>query len=540
MGRCAEFKGVDQVAEALLGILIGEAQSPEHGLLGLGDGDPDGAATQFGAVEHDVIGLGPAVLLVGLQLVQILVHGGGEGVVHGHIAVLLLGELEHGELGDPKELEVPGIQNAQLLGALAPQGAQGGKDHFVLCIAHDEHQVSVLGVGTLQNGAVLLFSEELLIGGGHLAVMETGPGQTLGLIGLNEVSQLVDLLPGEVSGVAVYIDEPHGAALGHGAGEYAEAAVLHNVADVLDLKAEAQVGFVRAEAVHSLPPGHPQEGSLHIHVQHFLEYPLQEALLDLHHVILVDEGHLQVDLGELGLAIGPQILVPEAAGDLHIAVKAGQHQQLLVLLGGLGQGIKFARMDAGGDQIIPGALGGGLGQHGGLDLQEALLVKVVPGHFGHLVAGGDGMLHIRAAQVQIAVLQAEHIVGLGVLHDLKGRGLGLGQQPQLTDIDLDVAGGDLVGLALALPHQASGGHDVLRAQGGGLFKNILGGAVIKGQLHQTGAVPQVHKDQAAQVPLTLDPAAQGDGLARVAETQLAAVVGAAEVLQIVHKINSIL
>ena len=540
MGRRAELEGVDQVAEALLGVLVGEAQGPEHGLLSLRDGDSDGAAAQLGAVEHDVIGLGPAVLLVGLQLIQIFVHGGGEGVVHGYIAVLLLRELEHGELGDPQELEVPGIQNAQLLGALAPQGAQSGKDHLVLGVAHDEHQVAVLGVGALQNGAVLLLSEELLIGGDHLAVVEAGPGQTLGLIGLDEVGQLVDLLPGEVGGVAVHVDEPHGAALGHRAGEHAEAAVLHDVADVLDLKAEAQVGLVGAEAVHGFPPGHPQEGGLYVHVQDLFEHPLQEALLDLHHVVLVDEGHLQVDLGELRLAVGPQILVPEAAGDLHIAVKAGQHQQLLVLLGGLGQGIELAWMDAGGDQIVPGAFGGGFGQHGGLDLQKALLVEIVPGHLGHLVAGGDGMLHIRAAQVQIAVLQAEHVVGLGVLHDLKGRGLSLGQQPQFTDIDLNVASGDLVGLALALPHQAGGGHDVLRAQGGGLFKDVLGGAVIKGQLHQTGAVPQIHKDQTAQVPLTLDPAAQGDGLARVAETQLAAVVGAAEVLQIVHKINSIL
>ena len=111
---------------------------------------------------------------------------------------------------------------------------------------------------------------------------------------------------------------------------------------------------------------------------------------------------------------------------------------------------------------------------------------------------------------------------------------------QLADIDLDVAGGDLVGLALALPHQAGGGYDVLRAQGGGLFKDLFCGAVIEGQLHQAGAVPQIHKDQAAQVPLTLDPATQGDGLARVTQTQVAAVVGAAEILQIVHKINSIL
>ena len=156
------------------------------------------------------------------------------------------------------------------------------------------------------------------------------------------------------------------------------------------------------------------------------------------------------------------------------------------------------------------------------------------------MAGGDHVLHVRAAQVQIAVLQAQHVVGLGVLHDLKGRGLRLGQQAQLGDVHLDVAGGDLVGLALTLPHQTGGGDDVLRAQAGGLLEDLLVGAVVEGELNEARAVPQVHKDQPAQVPLPLDPAAQGDGLARVAEPQVAAVVGAAEVLQIVHKINSIL
>ena len=101
MRRRAELEGVNQVAEALLGVLIAEAQSTEHGLLSLGHGDTDGAAAQLGAVEDDVVGLGAAVLLVGLQLVQVLVHGSGEGVVHGHVAALFLTVLEHGELGDP-------------------------------------------------------------------------------------------------------------------------------------------------------------------------------------------------------------------------------------------------------------------------------------------------------------------------------------------------------------------------------------------------------------------------------------------------------
>ena len=305
MGGRAELEGVDQVAEALHGLLVGEAQGPEHGLLGLGDGDADGAAAQLGAVEDNVIGLGPAVLLVGLQLVDVLVHGGGEGVVHGHVAALLLAVLEHGEFRHPQEAEVLGVQDAQLLGALAPQGAQGGKDHLVLHVAHDEDQVPVLGAGPLQDRFVLLLGEELLIGGGHLAVVEAGPGQALGLVGLDELGQLVDLLPGEVGGVAVHVDEPYGAAALDCAGEHGEAAVLHDVADVLELKAEAQVGLVGAEAVHGLPPGHAQEGGLYVYIQHFLENSLKKTLLDLHHVVLVDEGHLQVDLGELGLAVGP-------------------------------------------------------------------------------------------------------------------------------------------------------------------------------------------------------------------------------------------
>ena len=156
------------------------------------------------------------------------------------------------------------------------------------------------------------------------------------------------------------------------------------------------------------------------------------------------------------------------------------------------------------------------------------------------MAGGDHLLHVGAAQVQIAVLQAQHIVGLGVLHDLEGGGLRLGQQAQLGDIYLDGAGGDLVRLGLPLPHGAGGSNDVFRAERGRLFKDGLVGAVVEGELDETGTVPQVHEDQTAQVTLALDPAAQRDRLARVAQTQVTAVVGAAEIFQIVHKINSIL
>jgi len=54
-----------------------------------------------------------------------------------------------------------------------------------------------------------------------------------------------------------------------------------------------------------------------------------QALVDLDHVFAGDETHLDVELGEVGLAVGPQVLVAETAGDLEVPLEAGHHQKLL-------------------------------------------------------------------------------------------------------------------------------------------------------------------------------------------------------------------
>ena len=74
-------------------------------------------------------------------------------------------------------------------------------------------------------------------------------------------------------------------------------------------------------------------------------------------VVLVDEAHLEVELGELGLAVAAQVLVAEAAGDLEVAVDAGDHQQLLELLRALRQGVDRARLETARDDEVAGALG---------------------------------------------------------------------------------------------------------------------------------------------------------------------------------------
>ena len=58
------------------------------------------------------------------------------------------------------------------------------------------------------------------------------------------------------------------------------------------------------------------------------------------------ERHLDVDLRELGLAVGAQVLVAEAARDLEVAVEARDHQDLLEELRRLRQRVELAVVDA--------------------------------------------------------------------------------------------------------------------------------------------------------------------------------------------------
>ena len=104
-----------------------------------------------------------------------------------------------------------------------------------------------------------------------------------------------------------------------------------------------------------------------------------------------------------------------------------------------------------------------------------------------------------------------------VLHDLKGRGLGGGEDLQLGDGDLDLTRGDvLVHSALAAgTDNAVGAEDELGADGEGLVEGIPLGSIVKGQLDDTAAVAEVDEDQSTQVSLLLSPAHDTDGLADI-------------------------
>ena len=243
-------------------------------------------------------------------------------------------------------------------------------------------------------------------------------------------------------------------------------APCQRLAEVGDLEAEADVRAVRAVARHRLVVGHPRPRRRPDREVGRLEDAGHHRLVDRDHVLLVDEGHLEVELRELGLAVGAQVLVAEAAGDLVVALVAGHHQHLLEQLRRLRQRVEVARVHPRGDEEVARALGRRARHHRRLHLEEVVRVEEVADRAVDGVAHDHRVLHARPPQVDDAVAQAQQLVDRALLVDRERRGRRLRQRLGLDDLELDLAGRELrVDVALLAAHDAPARrHDVLGAQ----------------------------------------------------------------------------
>ena len=264
-----------------------------------------------------------------------------------------------------------------------------------------------------------------------------------------------------------------------------------------------------------------------------LEHLADHALEHRADLLLGQERGLDVDLRELGLAVGAQVLVAEALGDLVVAVEAGHHQQLLEQLRALRQREELAFVDAARHQVVARAFGRALGQHRRLDVDEAVLVE----EFAHLhrdpVAQHQVLLHRRAAQVEHAVRQPRRLRQVVVV-ELERRRDARVQHLELVAQHLDLAAGQVrvVGAGRARAHLADDLQAELVAHVLGRIANIVGAVGVADDLHQAFAVAQVDEDDAAMVAPAMRPAHQRDGLAEQRFADEAAVGGSHASLQI--------
>ena len=242
-------------------------------------------------------------------------------------------------------------------------------------------------------------------------------------------------------------------------------------------------------------------------------------------VLVLDERHLDVELGELRLAVGSQVLVAEAAGDLEVAVEARDHQQLLVELGRLRQGVEMPGVHPAGDQEVTGTLGSAAAQDGRLDLEEALLAQDVAHELAKAVADDEDPLHVGPAEVKEAILQPQLLVGLGPVHLEGRRGRGVVEH-QLGGPDLDRAGLELEVLLAGKPV----GDDPLdpdhvlitEVARSGLQRGA--GVGLEDHLGDPVAVAQVDEDQPAEIAPGVHPAVEHNGMPDMILRQISAGV----------------
>ena len=124
----------------------------------------------------------------------------------------------------------------------------------------------------------------------------------------------------------------------------------------------------------------------------------------------------------------------------------------------------------------------------------------------------DVVVHLGAAQVEVAVLEAHLFVGDLVVGGREGQRLAVVEDAQLVGDDFDFAGGDVLvdGAGVAQLDVADDGDDELGAQGLGLLVQLGAGFGGDDDLRDAGAVAQIDKDKVAEIAAAVDPSHEND------------------------------
>ena len=419
MGRAAERQRIEQKAE-LHRPFLADAERVEHCLLRFAVVNAHGAAAHFRAVQHEVVRTGQ----------------GGAWILPQHLHALRGGErmmrrrkrlpawFEQRKLGDPYGRPAR-FHQPQLLAEFVAKRAHRVRHHLG-GVRAEENDVAVLGIHPAQHCRHHVRAEELQDrrlqpGAAGSQIVHLDVGQTLGAVAPHEANVVVQLAARELAGGAGPFEGYHAAVRVAGRpAEHLEVHVPHQIRDVHQSQWIAQIRRIRAVLAHGLGVGEHRE-IRQFHANRLLEQRLQQAFGEGHHRRFVDEGRLDVDLRELRLAIGPQVLVAIAAGDLVVAVHGGHHQQLLEDLRRLRQGEEVSGMGAARHQIVPRALRRGFGERRRLHFPEALGLEEAAHLAGCQSPQTQPFLHLRAAQIQEAMPQPRFFAHASVVVQLDRR-----------------------------------------------------------------------------------------------------------------------
>ena len=135
------------------------------------------------------------------------------------------------------------------------------------------------------------------------------------------------------------------------------------------------------------------------------------------HVLVLDERHLDVELGELGLAVGAEVFVAEAAGNLEIAVEAGRPSGVACRAGAIGAARRNGPHGRGWGPGSRAAPSGVLRPRIGVSTSRKLCSDMtLPHELRERWRRMKISCIVGPAEVEVAILEAQLFVGLGAVH----------------------------------------------------------------------------------------------------------------------------
>ena len=491
--------------------------------------DTDRTATDFHTVKNKVISFGVAILQVATEHhVQVFRERVGERVVHSHIAAFGVAVFEHRKFGNPHELALLRVAETLDAGDFQTELAHSRSSNLFRT-GDEEHHVAALGANSIAQFVELFGREELADLCFHFVVfLDAHPHEALGTVLAHVGGEFINLLAGEVH-ATLGRDTADLATGGNAVLEHTEVGLCTDFGHVVNFEVEAEVRLVGTVLEHSFCPLHTADVARRFEVPNLAQNFSHELVEHFHDFVLVDERHFDVNLCEFRLTVGAEVFVAEALGNLEVAVHAGNHQKLLVLLRRLRQSVELARVHAGRHEVVACAFRSGLAKARRFDVFKTVGIEEVVDSLEEAALEQQLLLDPRTAEVEVTVLQAEVVVFLALfvwVVDGERGGEGGVQDFELVGLDFDFTRGELfVRVALFAGIDLAG------------HINYVFVAELFGSLHHVGVVvrveddlglailvAEVHKNHTTMVAAAIHPTGECYGLANVFFAKLAAVM----------------
>ena len=253
-----------------------------------------------------------------------------------------------------------------------------------------------------------------------------------------------------------------------------------------------------------------------------------QRLDERHHVFALHKGHLQVKLRELRLPVGPLVLVPKTTRNLVIAIQAGHHQELLELLRRLRQRIKLPWVQTARHEVVARAFRRRGGHDGSLDVEEVTRVEEVAHVLDDAIAQHQVIAHAWAAQIEVAVAQAQRFVHATLFMQIKRWRLCCTEHLDGAGQHFNRAGGQ-VGICSTFRSQRDGtldGQHVFRPSVRYDLVRLGRRLRVAHDLGEAIAVTQINENQPAMIATPMQPAGEHHTAISVSVTEAPARIGA--------------